>query len=112
MNKNKKTMANITNKQKLEAVKDWLKANDIKFKENHKTKAGLKIDLWIPKLYIAIHIDDDSSEDFFKKTFKWCKPFFIRENETNEFVLEKIQNCCYDQMLYLQKRFEMNNKKK
>lgn len=104
-------MAKISNEQKLEALKEWLKENNIEFKENYLNRTNLKIDLWVPKLYIAIHLDDEDSEMFYKKTFKWCKPFFIRDAETKDFVLEKLQNCCYDQMLYLQKMFEKNNRK-
>lgn len=104
-------MAKITNEQKLEAVKTWLTENNIEFKENHLTRVGLKIDLWVPKLFIAIHIDDAESNAFYKKTFKWCKPFFIRDSETKAFVLEKLQNCCYDQMLRMQKLFEKKQNK-
>ena len=102
-------MAKLTNEQKLEAVKSWLKKNNVDFKENRVTKQGLKIDLWLPKLFIAIHLGADDT--FYQKTFKWCKPFFIRDEETKEFVLEKIQNCCYDQMMYMQKKFEKQNNK-
>lgn len=104
-------MAKMTNEQKLEAVKNWLTENNIEFTENYVTKTKLRIDLWLPKLYIAIHLDDDYSERFYKKTFRWCKPFFIRDSETKAFVMEKIQNCCYDQMLRMQKIFERKQNK-
>lgn len=104
-------MGSISNEDKLEAIKNWLRENKIEFKENF-IMAKLKIDLWVPKLCIAIHIDDEDSGAFYKKTFRWCKPFFIRENETKEFVLEKIQNCAFDQMVFMQKKFEKENNKK
>ena len=79
-------MAKVSNEKKLEAVKSWLTSNGVKFKENHTTRDGLKIDLWVPKLFVAIHVGDDDGK-FYKKTCKWCKPFFIRESETQDFVL-------------------------
>lgn len=104
-------MARVSNEKKLEAVKGWLKENNVKYVEEHVTKAGLKIDLWLPSLFIAIHVGEDGTDFFYKKTCKWCKPFFIRESETQAFVLEKIQNCAYDQMLYMQKKWQAEQKK-
>ena len=102
-------MAKISNEQKLEAVKDWLRENNIKFEENHETNNGLMFDVWVPSLMIAVHLGDDDDK-FYRKTYRWCKPFFIRESETKAFVLEKIQNCCYDRMMWLQKKFEKEQK--
>ena len=104
-------MKEVTNEQKLEAVKIWLSENNIEFKENHVTRAGLTMSLWVPKLFIAIHVGDDPDSVFYKKTYKWCHPFYIRSNETQDFVLEKLQNCCYEQMLFLQKKWERKNAK-
>ena len=105
-------MAKVSNEKKLEAVKKWLKENGIEFEENHKTKTGLLIDLWVPKLFIAVHVGDDPESMFYKMTYRWAKPFFIRESETVEFVLEKIGNCCYDQMLLMQRRWQNEQKGK
>ena len=103
-------MAKVSNEKKLDAVKKWLTANNIKFEENHVTKSSLKVDVWIPSLCIAVHVSDNSDDEFYNKTKKWRKPFFIRESETKAFVLEKIQNCCYDQMMTMQKQWEKKNK--
>lgn len=105
-------MAKVSNEKKLEAVKNWLKENGIEFEENHKTKTGLLIDLWVPKLFIAVHVGDDPESVFYKMTYRWAKPLFIRESETVEFVLEKMGNCCYDQMLLMQRRWQNEQKKK
>ena len=105
-------MAKVSNEKKLEAVKIWLTENGIEFKENHVTRNGLEIALWVPKLFIAVHVSDGDDAVFYKKTFKWCHPFFIRSSETKDFVLEKLQNCCYQQMIFLQRRFERENSKK
>ena len=105
-------MAKVSNEKKLEAVKSWLTSNGVKYEENHVTKTGLQIDLWVPSLMIAVHVGDDDGR-FYRKTHKWCKPFFVRESETKAFVLEKMQNCCYDQMMAMQKKWqkEQNEKK-
>lgn len=105
-------MAKVSNEKKLEAVKVWLTENNIEFMEDHVTRAGLKMDLWVPKLFIAVHVSDNKDDVFYKKTYKWCHPFFIRSSETKDFVLEKLQNCCYQQMIFLQRRFERENSKK
>ena len=104
-------MAKVTNEKKLEALKGWLRENNVEFEENHVTKAGLHIDVWIPSLMIAVHLGDDDGK-FYKKTCCWCKPFFIRETETLGFVLEKIQNCCFNQMVAMQNRWQKQQKEK
>ena len=105
-------MAKVSNEKKLEALKSWLTENNIEFKENHKTKSGLTIDLWIQKLFIAVHVDNEESADFYKKTCRWCKPFFIRESETQAFILEKMQKCAFDQMMLMQKKWQKEQNKK
>ena len=102
-------MDDMTNK-KLKALKGWLKENNISYKESYVSGNGIKMDLWIVGLLIAVHVGDDDGV-FYKKTHKWCKPFFIRESESVEFILEKIQNCAYDQMLYLQRKWEKEQAK-
>ena len=101
-------MAKVSNEKKLEAVKDWLRENNIKYLEAHDLNKSLKADMWIPSLMIAVHVGED--DGFYKKTYRWCKPFFIRDNETLKFVIEKIQNCCYDQIIKMQRKFEKNKK--
>lgn len=104
-------MAKVTNEKKLEAVKNWLTDNNIKFEENKVMKTGLKIDLWIKSLFIAVHISDENDDYFYRKTHKWAKPFFVRDSETQSFVLEKIRNCAFDQMLLMQRKWQKSQKK-
>ena len=104
-------MAKVSNEKKLEAMKKWLGENGIAFEENYAANKKLRIDLWIPSLKIAVHVGADESNMFFNKTKKWAKPFFIRESETQAFVLEKIQNCCYDQMMAIQKKWQKEHEK-
>jgi len=112
-------MAKITNEQKLDALKAWLKENNIAFIENYESRFGITMDLKLPDLMIAVFLSDDKDreEEIYnlgkerhKMRFTY-KPFFIRESETKEFILEKIQNCCFERMVWLQRRFEKANNK-
>ena len=112
-------MPKITNEKKLEAVKEWLSGNGINYIENHKSGFGVTMDLKIPSLMIAVFLSDGDREKEtekynastgHKKLFRKYQPFFIRESETKTFVLEKIQNCCYNRMLYMQRRWEKKQK--
>lgn len=112
-------MAKITNLEKLEALKVWLTENNIKYIENHESRFGVKIDVKIPNLKIAIFLSDgdQKKEDAIYnsvsgklKLYHVYKPFFVRESETKAFVLEKIQNCCFERMVWLQKQFEKKSK--
>lgn len=113
-------MAKITNKQKLEAVKAWLNENNIAFVEDYQSSFGVTINVRLVHLKIAIFLSDDNKEKENAiynsklsklKLFHVYKPFFIRESESKQFVLEKLQNCCFDRMLMLQRRFEKKSNK-
>lgn len=80
----------MTNKEKLEALKTWLTENGCKFKENVEV-LGVKADLYVKYPHIAVRIGDDA--EFFRRTKYTCSPFFIRDNDTVEFVIEKM-SCC------------------
>ena len=112
-------MAKITNEQKLEALKSWLTENNIEYVENHESRFGVKIDVKIPNLKIAVFLSDGDKKKenaiYNSVSGRWklyhvYKPFFVRETETKAFVLEKIQNCCFDRMVWLQKQFEKKQK--
>jgi hypothetical protein len=115
-------MAKFTNDKKLEALKAWLDENGIGYIENYYSMFGVTIDLKIPSLMIAIFLSDgdkiEESKKYFargRKGMRLCfkyKPFFIRPSETKAFVLEKIRNCCYDRMVWLQRKFEKEHKTK
>ena len=112
-------MPRISNQKKLEAVKQWLSENGINYIENHKSGFGVTIDLKIPSLMIAVFLSDGNlgkeTEIFNARKKFWplhwtYQPFFIRESETKEFVIEKIQNCCYNRMVYMQRKWEKKQK--
>ena len=112
-------MPKITNEKKLEAVKEWLSKNGILYFENYKSGFGVTIDLKIPSLMIAVFLSDDNKEEETEKCnaakghwpLRWTyRPFFIRESEAKGFVLEKLQNCCYERMVYMQRKWEKSQK--
>lgn len=96
----------MTNKEKLEALKAFLTENNFEFEENHFSRNNrIVIDLYVKKLRIAVHLSDDKDDWFFKITKRNYHPFFIRENDTADFVIEKMQNCIIEEMTKLQKSF-------
>ena len=117
-------MAKVSNEKKLEALKDWLKENNIKYVEKHKSQFGVIIDLKIPSLMIAVFLSDTEPLSEWERSIFHAKnkkgnfelhclykPFFVRECETLGFVIEKIQNCCFDRMVWMQKRWQKKQEK-
>jgi hypothetical protein len=89
----------MDNKDKLEAIKAFLTENNLNFEENHFSKSKkINIDLVVYPYRIAVHLSDDTDKEFFNKTKRHYHPFFIRDNETEDFVLEKMQNCIIEEM--------------
>lgn len=79
------------NNEKIEALKTWLTENKVKYQEDvvHAGK-GIHIDLYIPKFRIAIHVGDD--EDWYHKVKAFVHPVFVRDQDSAEFLIEKVQN--------------------
>lgn len=112
-------MPKITNEKKLEAVKNWLSENGIPYFENYRSGFGVTLDLKVPSLMIAVFLSDDNRDKETEKCnarkghwpLRWTyQPFFIRESETKDFVLKKLQNCCYERMIYMQRKWEKRQK--
>lgn len=102
----------MENKEKLEAVKAFLIENNLNFEENHFSRSKkINIDLVVYPYRIAVHLSDDTDKVFFNKTKRHYHPFFIRDNESVDFVLEKMQNCIIDEMKKIQERFNKANDK-
>lgn len=110
----------MSNEVKLEALKAFLKANNVRYIENHQSNFGVTIDLKLPDLMIAVFMSDskEREEEIYNIGNNKCKMryfyklFFIRESESQEFIYEKMQNCIVERMMLLQRRFEKNNKNK
>lgn len=100
-------MPKLSNEQKLEVIKDFLKENNIPYEENHVSKScGVIIPLAVKKHCIAIRIGD--SQDFYLATRGKFYPIFIRDTDTKAKVLEKIQNTIIKSMRNVQ--FHINKK--
>lgn len=95
-------MPKITNEQKLNIIKDFLKENNIQYEENYVSKrCGVTIPLAVKKHRIAIRIGD--CQDFYIATKGKYYPIFIRKEDTKAKVLEKIQNTIIKSMTNKQK---------
>jgi hypothetical protein len=103
----------MTNKEKLEALKAFLIENKIEFEENYKSRSKhVVFDLRIGSPRIAIIISNNLDNETYRKIRKGYDPFLIRDNETVEFIIEKMKNCIVDRMMLEQKRMERETKKK
>ena len=102
----------MENKEKLKALIAFLTENNLNFEENHFSRSKkINIDLVVYPYRIAVHLSDDNDREFFYKTKRHYHPFFIRDNESVDFVLEKMQNCIIDEMKKIQERFNKANEK-
>lgn len=111
-------MAKISNEEKLKAIKDFLRENNVDFVENYHSKNyNLDMALCIKNLMIAVFLSDDDKEYeesiYTKRTkngkrpfYTMYNPFFIRKSETKKFVLEKMQNCIVKRMMMLQRKWQ------
>lgn len=87
----------MTNKEKLEVLKSFLQENSIPFKENVIRK-GQHFDLFIGKYLICVRLSDENDQNVYEVIKHFYHPLFIREKETAEFVVEKMQNLIIDLM--------------
>lgn len=102
----------MTNQEKLEKLKEWLRDNNIPFVENYKSKStGFTFDLRVKKPLVAVCISSERDNEIFQRIKRVYAPFFIRESETAEFVIEKMQNCIVNKMMQAQRFLEKKNKR-
>lgn len=87
----------MTNQEKLEALKTYLKENNYRFFANCNSKTcGVVMDVFIPSLLIVVRIssgnkeEDESYYEAITKNHRFL--VFIREHEDVDFVIEKIKN--------------------
>ena len=82
------------NWKKLSALLQWLSEQGINdYIKDMVDETGLKIDVYLPKQNIAIHVSDGHNQHFYEKASGEYKPFFIRSIESTEFVIDKMRNC-------------------
>ena len=94
----------MTNKEKLGKVVKFLEKEDIDFvlrPESVKTKSNI----YIPQWKIGVKVEDECSQDYFNRHKRFIDIVFIRESETVEFVLEKLQTVIVRRMMAAQRKF-------
>lgn len=91
------------------SIAEWLIDNNIEFQAletittRNRKVLPMMTDIYIPEYNIAmryVDMDDEKSVEASNVYFQLMKiksyPFFIRSNETEGFLLEKLQNCIKD----------------
>lgn len=94
----------MTNKEKLDEVVNFLENEGIDFvlrPESVKTKSNI----YIPRWKIGVKVEDVDSETYFERHKRYIGIVFIRESETVEFVIEKLQAVIIKQMMAAQRKF-------
>lgn len=94
---------------KLEKVKLFLDENNIKYEEREK-RSGHS-DLWLPSVRVAVKIDGKDSVEFYETHKRTCYPVFIRDEETADFIIEKLQATIIKSMMKQQQNL-MRHKEK
>ena len=106
----------MTNQQKLEALKAFLQENGFKYKCDYKSNNGARADLYIGRFRIMVRLSREGDQKFFLKTRYYYHPFFIRDNETKDFVLEKMQNliikCMQEEQAGYQRQYDKEHAKR
>lgn len=85
----------MTNREKLKAVKRFLKENGLKFYTNFVSREGERHpDVYLPSYKVMVKVSEGKEKDdeFFLAVRRKYHPLFIRDNEDVDFVLEKLQN--------------------
>ena len=80
----------MKNETKLRKVIEFLKENDINYIERKKRYGHS--DVFLPDTRVAIKVDGNDRQRFYKTHRAMCFPVFIRDEDTPKFVLEKVQN--------------------
>ncbi len=89
----------MTNNEKLEALRTFLIENKIAFSP-YKGKLAVTPELFIPKYKIMVKLSEgkDKDDEFFHTVKRKYRPLFIRDTDSVDFVLEKMQNLIIDIM--------------
>lgn len=109
-----------TKEEKLETLKTFLKENGFSYEEGYYSESfDATMALRVNNLKIAVFFSQGLEKDteLIRKKNKYgaslywvYNPFFIRDSETEEFILEKMQNCIVDRMVYMQKKWQKQQK--
>lgn len=89
----------MTNQEKLEALKAVLKQTNTEYWENVAVgDSGVVIPLFLPKQRIAVRIGDD--DIWYHKLRRFVHPVIIRDLDTAQFVIEKVNNTIEQKCTY------------
>ena len=99
----------MKNSEKLIAVMQFLRDNNIKYVLNSKGEGHC--DLWLPVHRIAIKMTGEDDALFYDTHRRTCFPVFIRTEETAEFVIEKVQNTIVKSMKKVQEQLLLKQEK-
>lgn len=101
----------MTKEEKLELVKKFLDAKGIEYclplKDNPLCHLYAK-----GHYNIAVHMSNEQDDDFFKKYRNNARPLFIRDEETSDFILEKMNNLIEKANRYRELKKVMMEKKR
>lgn len=100
----------MTNEEKLRFVMAFLAENHIKYWFHEVVRVG-EWNLCLPKLRVYIKIDGFDGQDFFNKYKKFGYPIFVRDEETAEFILEKVQETIFRSMVRAQEAIDRKAKR-
>lgn len=99
----------MKNSEKLIAVMQFLRENNIKYVLNGKGEGHC--DLWLPVYRIAIKMTGEDDALFYDTHCRTCFPVFIRTEETAEFVIEKVHNTIVKSMKKAQEQLLLKQEK-
>ena len=80
----------MTQEEKLELVKKFFDNKGIKYRVPKKEDYLCDVYAY-GKYKISVHVSNNRDKDFFKK-YNYRYPVYIREEETIDFILEKLEN--------------------
>lgn len=96
----------MTCEEKLEGLKKFLDENEVPYIENHVSGFGVTMELKIPKYWIAVHCGEADADEFFHKVRKRYSTFIIRESESMDFIIEKMELCIMNVLLRRQRHVD------
>lgn len=99
-------------KAKVKVLEDFLNENRMAFFRGFKSKKhDVKAQLYVPMHRIVVKVSEGKAKDdeYYLKVKHLYHPLFIRDEETEAFILEKMQNLIIDLMKRKQER--LNRKK-
>lgn len=86
----------MTKEQKIEALKVWLHDHNVSYNEEYNL-AGVNLALWIPLYRIGVSTETDKADVIYPKLVQnHVRMFWVRENETDNDVILKMENCIRD----------------